>query len=95
MIAINQKFEDLTITLDGGTFHGCDFLRCHLRFNGLALPDLGGNSFEQCHWDFSSHAGEMLAFIQTLYHDHGGAGLVETLFSRLRDNIPLSPVPHS
>ena len=95
MVALNQKFEGLTITLDGGTFRGCTFTRCRLRFNGLALPELGGNTFNECEWDFVGHAGETLAFLQMLYHDQGGSGLVETIFGRLRDRQPLTAVPHT
>jgi hypothetical protein len=95
MVALNQKFESLTITLDGQTFHGCTFTRCRLRFNGQALPDLGGNTFSDCEWDFVGHAGDTLAFLQTLYHDHGGIGLVETVFNRLRDRQPLTALPHA
>jgi hypothetical protein len=93
MIAINQIFDDIVVTLDGGTFHHCTFNRCHLRFNGLALPDLDKNTFNNCQWDFGTHAGQTLTFMQILYHDHGGEGLVETLFARLRDRHPLFPVP--
>ena len=86
MIALNQKYEDLTLTLDGGTFHGCTFVRCRLRFSGLALPELGGgNIFEQCEWDFIGPARDTLAFLQMLYHDHGGTDLVEKVFGLVRD----------
>jgi hypothetical protein len=92
MIALNQKFEDLTITIDGGTFHGCTFVRCKLRFSGLAVPELGGNRFEHCEWDFVGPAGDTLGFLQTLYHDHGGVDLVERLFGAVRDRIPISRI---
>ena len=90
MIALNQKFENLTITLDGGTFHGCTFIRCRLNFGGLALPELGGgNRFEECEWDFVGPARDTLAFLQRLYHDHGGAELVEKIFGLVRErNAP-------
>ena len=91
MIGLNQRFEDLTITLDGGTFHGCTFLRCRLRFAGLAMPDLGGgNSFEGCEWDFVGAAGNTLGFLQTLFHDHGGAELVERVFGAVRQQAPIA-----
>jgi hypothetical protein len=92
MIALNQRFEDLTITLDGGTFHGCTFVRCRLRFSGLALPELGGNKFEACEWDFIGPASNMLAFLQTLYHDHGGTDLVERIFGMIRERRPLARI---
>ena len=92
MIALNQKFDDLTITLDGGTFHGCTFTRCRLRFGGLALPDLGGNRFEQCEWDFVGPARDTLAFMQVLYHDHGGTSLVEKMFGLIRDRSPIGRI---
>jgi hypothetical protein len=82
---LNQRFENQTITLDGGTFHGCTFVRCRLRFAGLMPPELGGNMFQQCEWEFIGPARETLAFLQVLYHDHGGADLVERLFTTIRD----------
>jgi hypothetical protein len=92
VIALNQRFEDLTITLDGGTFHGCTFVRCRLRFGGLALPDLGGNSFEACEWDFIGPARDALAFLQVLYHDHGGTALVERIFALIRERQPIAGI---
>jgi hypothetical protein len=92
MIALNQRFESLTITLDGATFHGCTFVRCHIRFSGLALPDLGGNRFEQCEWDFIGPARDTLAFMQVLYHDHGGTNLVEKMFGLIRDRTPIGRI---
>lgn len=92
MIALNQTFEDLTITLDGGTFHGCRFVRCRLRFGGVALPELGGNRFDQCEWDFIGAARDTLAFMQVLYHDQGGVELVEKLFGVIRDKSPITSI---
>ncbi|MGE5270504.1 MAG: hypothetical protein ACM3JG_12630 [Thiohalocapsa sp.] len=92
MIALNQNFDDLTITLDGGTFHGCTFTRCRLRFSGTLLPELGGNRFDQCEWDFIGPAGMTLGFLQTLYHDQGGVELVEKLFGAVRDRAPLTSI---
>lgn len=94
MIAQNQKFENLTITLDGGTFHGCTFTRCRLRFYGMALPDLGGNSFDDCEWDFVGHAGDTIAFLQVLYHDQGGAPLIEKVLAAIRDRQPPARLQH-
>jgi hypothetical protein len=92
VIALNQTFADLTITLDGGTFHGCTFERCRLRFSGLALPDLGGNSFNQCEWDFIGPARDTLAFLQVLYHDQGGGSLIERIFGLIRNRGPLTEI---
>jgi hypothetical protein len=94
MIALNQTFQDLTITLDGGTFHGCTFVRCRLRFNGLAMPDLGGgNRFDACEWDFLGPAGNTLALLQVLQHDFGGAEMVENIFARIRQSTALGRGP--
>jgi hypothetical protein len=92
VVVLNQRFENQTVTLDGGTFHGCTFVRCHIRFNGLMLPELGGNMFQECEWDFAGPASNTLAFLQMLYHDHGGTDLIERLFARLRERAPLGPI---
>ena len=94
MIALNQTFQDLTIALDGGTFHGCTFVRCRLRFSGLAMPDLGGgNRFDSCEWDFLGPAGNTLAFLQMLHQDHGGSEMVENIFARIRQQPPIARSP--
>jgi hypothetical protein len=92
MIALNQRYEGIALTLDGGTFHGCTFVRCRLRFNGLMLPELGGNKFEECEWDFIGPARDTLAFLQVLYHDHGGTDLVEKIFGLVRDRGSLARI---
>ncbi len=92
MIALNQNFDGLTITLDGGTFHGCTFTRCRLRFSGMLPVELGGNHFDQCEWDFVGPARETLAFLQTLYHDQGGVELVEKLFGVVRERMPITAI---
>ena len=92
MIALNQRFEGLTVSLDGGTFHGCTFVRCRLQFRGLAPPALGGNKFEGCEWDFVGPAGDTLGFLQTLYHDHGGTDLVERIFGLIRERQPFAGI---
>ena len=92
MIAVNQRYEDLTLTLDGGTFHGCTFVRCRLRFSGLMLPEFASNRFERCEWDFIGPARDTLAFLQVLYHDQGGTDLVERIFRLVRDRGPLTQI---
>jgi hypothetical protein len=91
MIALNQRFEDLTITLDGATFHGCTFVRCRLRFSGFAMPELGGgNQFDACEWDFFGPASNTLAFLQMLHQDYGGSEMIENMFDRIRQKSPLA-----
>lgn len=92
MIALNQNFEGLTITLDGGTFRGCTFTRCRLQFSGIMPVGLGGNRFDQCEWDFIGPAATTLAFMQTLYHDQGGVELIEKLFGVVRERTPITAI---
>jgi len=58
----------------------------------LALPDLERNSFEKCEWDFIGPARDTLAFLQVLYHDHGGTDLVEKIFGLVRDRGSLARI---
>ena len=50
------------------------------------------NSFEQCEWDFIGPARDTLAFLQVLYHDHGGTDLVEKIFGLVRDRGSLARI---
>jgi hypothetical protein len=56
------------------------------------LPDLERNSFEKCEWDFIGPARDTLAFLQVLYHDHGGTDLVEKIFGLVRDRGSLARI---
>lgn len=83
MIARNQTFEDVTISLDGGSFYGCSFHRCKLQFSGLLPVILDGSHFDNCHWEFSGPATTTVWFMSALYKA-GAHEIVEGTFQAIR-----------
>jgi hypothetical protein len=87
MIAHNQQFHDIRISLDGATFVGCTFERCTLVFSGLLPPHLAGNGFHNCKWEFAGPAAQTLGFMTSLYSQGGEfSKLIEMTFANVRNN---------
>jgi hypothetical protein len=76
MIAVNQQFKGLKLSLDGGTFKDCQFESCTLIFSGLLPVTMTGNSFVGCTWEFAGAARNSLDFMRALYNG-GGRELIE------------------
>jgi hypothetical protein len=83
MIAIGQKFEGRTISLDGGTFNDCQFEHCVLLYSGTLPVMLKGSSFKECRWEFVGSAGNTVSFMRFLY-EHGEKALIEAIFESVR-----------
>jgi len=87
MIAQGQKFNDLTIFLDGGTYTGCTFERCVLVVSGLLPIYFSGNHLIACRWEFAGPAATTIAFLTSTYvQGGGGKELVEKMFNNIRQN---------
>ena len=56
MFARKQKFENVTIFLDGSSFIECNFENCTLIYSGLLPAALNTSSFNNCRWEFSGAA---------------------------------------
>lgn len=83
MIAQNQTFEDLTISLDGGSFHHCIFRRCKLQYSGVLPVALEGSNFDNCTWEFDGPAATTVWFMSAL-HKAGARDLIEGTFRIIR-----------
>lgn len=83
MIAVGQRFEDQTISLDGGTFRDCTFTNCVFLFSAVLPVILQGSSFDKCRWEFVGPAANTMAFIRSLYA-RGEKELVEAIFADAR-----------
>ena len=67
MFARKQKFENVTIFLDGSSFIECTFENCNLIYSGLLPAALNTNSFNNCRWEFSGAAQNTVGFMADLY----------------------------
>jgi len=87
MIAHHKKYENISVSLDGGTFVGCEFTRCRMIFSGLLPVTLEGGRFSECQWEFSGPAAQAIGFMAAIYaQGGGGAELIEKTFENIRKN---------
>jgi hypothetical protein len=92
MIARNQTFENLAISLDGGSFYGCTFNKCRLQFSGLLPVHLeGGNKFENCKWEFAGPASTTIGLMSALYKA-GARDLIEATLRVIRGEETTGPI---
>jgi hypothetical protein len=94
MIAVRQKFEGQTISLDGGTFQECEFENCILLYSATLPVILEGSSFKECRWQFVGPAGNTVSFITFLYQQ-GEKDLVEAILENVRKEGPRGYTDHS
>jgi hypothetical protein len=84
MIIRNQTLENVRVSLDGGSFYGCVFVRCTLIYSGL-LPVffLEGCRFNDCNWEFNGPAMTTIQFMSAIYKA-GARDLIEGTFRSIR-----------
>ena len=92
MIAQNQKFENITIYLDGCSFYGCRFEGCNLVFNGVLGFVMENPSFQSCSWTPQGPALQTLQLLGTLYKG-GATDLIDRIFHSItgEQGAPISP----
>lgn len=91
MIARNQTFNDMTISMDGGSFYDCTFNRCKLKVSGLLPVTLEGGSFNDCNWELVGPAANTLGLLARLYKA-GARDLVEGAFHLIRGEQVRAPI---
>jgi hypothetical protein len=91
MIAKNETFENMTISLDGASFYECAFSRCIFTFSGLIPVALQGCTFNDCTWTFVGAASNTILFMTALYRA-GGADLIEGTFRAIRGEQTTGPI---
>ena len=91
MIATNQTFNEVTISLDGGSFYSCTFNRCRLQASGLLPVTLEAGSFNNCNWELTGPAANTLGFLAGLYKS-GAHDLVEGAFRLIRGERAAAPI---
>jgi hypothetical protein len=91
MIAKNETFTEVTISVDGGSFYDCTFNRCRLRVSGLLPVTLEGGIFNDCNWELVGPAANTLGFLSVLYKA-GARDLVEGAFRLVRGEQVRAPI---
>jgi hypothetical protein len=90
MLAKNKKFRNTSISLDGGTFEGCEFENCELTFSGYMPVQLTDCTFGQnIQWTFSGPASTTVSFMKALYA-MGATEIIENAFEQIRGKPPKS-----
>jgi hypothetical protein len=96
MIARNQRFTGMRISLDGSTFIGCAFEQCTLIYSATLPISFEDNQFNACIWEFSGPAMNTINFKTSLYgHGDLGSQMIETAFEAIRKNAVRRPRPES
>lgn len=86
------SFAGEEILLDGGAFRDCSFERCHLHYDGGALPVLTGCRFSDCAWFFGDAAADTLAMLAAL-NQGGFSAMVERTLDGVRSGAVLNRAP--
>lgn len=91
MIAHGQKYENLTIFLDGSSFYNCQFIHCNLVFSGVIGFVMENPTQQGCRWTPQGPALQTIQLLSNLYKG-GGSEVVEALFQMIK-NGGQSPTP--
>ncbi|MCA1299078.1 hypothetical protein [Stappia indica] len=82
-------FQDREVLLDGGAFHGCVFIRCHMVYEGGVPPVLSGCHFEGCRWGFAGAAANTLLMLGAL-RQGGFEAVVDRTLAAIHDGSVLN-----
>lgn len=82
----DNRFENMTVRLDGCQFISCKFISCNLEYSGLGQVSLVQCEFDNVKWSFTGPAKNTLQFLRGLYHGMGEQGrqLVDITFNNIR-----------
>ncbi len=83
-----MSFAGEEVLLDGGAFRDCSFERCHLHYDGGALPVLSGCRFTDCAWFFGEAAADTLTMLAAL-RQGGFSAMVENTLEAVRSGAVL------
>ncbi len=86
MLIKDRSFANSAELMDGNSYHGCKFDKCHLVYRGGAIPNIENCQFHDCTWQFENAAERTLTFLRLIYHGMGPKGpeLVESAFNEIR-----------
>ena len=88
MIARNQTFSEMRITLDGCSFYGCTFRSCVLVYCASLPVVLEDCRYEGgCRWELDRAAKATMDFLAAMYRG-GAAKIVENTFDLVRGGPP-------
>lgn len=60
---VKQRLEGKKLDLDSDEFVECELFQCTLRYGGKTVPDLRGNKYGECTFDFHSEAKLTMQFL--------------------------------
>jgi hypothetical protein len=91
MIAQNQTYTGIQISLDGNSFQDCIFEKCHLVISGILPFTLHKCKFNECTWRFAGPAESTFRTLASLYQLPGMASALEATFEHIRGKTPRGP----
>jgi hypothetical protein len=89
VIAKDQTFAGMTISLDGGTFINCRFERCNIVISGVLPITLENPHFTDCSWNFIGPAATTVSLMAAMYR----AGAKELIESTCNSIMGKGPQP--
>jgi hypothetical protein len=81
------------VVLDNQAYVKCTFTRCRIAFGATGPVSLIENTFNECTWEFTGPAAQMLTFLSNFYISGGGQEFVEALFNEIRSGRSLGSPP--
>ena len=76
------------IELDGNSYEGCSFTRCHMIYNGGDLPTLSECVVTECSWSLGESAMRTIDFLRFMYAG-GNQAVVEGFIKHIKSGAPL------
>lgn len=92
MIAHGQKYENLTIFLDGSSFYDCQFINCNMVFSGVIGFLMEKPVYQGCRWTPQGPALHTIQLLSNLYRS-GATELVEALFQMIKNGGQATAAP--
>ncbi len=87
MIAHGQKFENVTIFLDGSSFYNCQFSNCNLVFSGVVGFLMDHPVYQNCRWTPQGPALQTIQLLSNLYSS-GAVDLIEAVIKAIKSGPP-------
>lgn len=62
-----ETYNHQTVTLDGESFSGCEFVACRLVYSGGEPPTFEGCRFNACEWKLEEAAAHTLSYLKLMW----------------------------
>jgi len=83
---IKQKFDNVSVNIDGNEYNNCEFVNCTMVYAGIELPNLVNDNFQDVSWKLTGPAENTLRFLYAVYNGmgEGGRKIVEETFENIK-----------